>query len=152
MTLGIKGIDAISRVFSIFHDGVISRFQRADSSINLTIEIAYLARHIDEHFDRFLLSVEGLTDADFTTRPRDLAATPQRLTKLEEIFKPELEVVSCTISGHRVLLDLNQHAASCEHCGGEFTFAADSMIVTDQAMRSYTLEDLNQLYSRYWKV
>ncbi|MCP4550825.1 MAG: hypothetical protein GY834_02025 [Bacteroidetes bacterium] len=90
----IEGKENICEVFSIFHDGDITYHEISGNNLLLEIEIQYLAQRIDETFIKFILTLNNICNISFEPWLDETDEGKVILTKLEEIFNPELEILS----------------------------------------------------------
>ncbi|MBL4632289.1 MAG: hypothetical protein JKY56_00360, partial [Kofleriaceae bacterium] len=68
----IDGLQKISDVFSMFHDGSIVHHQIDGDDLCLTIEILYLAERVSPTFSKFRVRLHNCEEVSFTTWQSDL--------------------------------------------------------------------------------
>ena len=146
----IHGVEELAQLFSIFHDGVVTQPQASGDNLLLRVEISYLAERIQPGFTVFQVCLHRVEDLSFVTWPKDAAAAPQILHDIEDIFNPELDILSGDIAEDRVHVVCNQASPSTPHCGGTLTFRAASAAVTDEKGTPYSLADLAIISRAYW--
>lgn len=146
----IHGNDALSRLFSILHDGRIARVTANGSSIALDVDITYLARRVDPAYRTFRVVLDKVLDLRFRTWPNEAGAEPAMLTDIDEIFRPGLEILSGEVAGDHLKVICNQPSTLCDYCGGELLLAVASASVTDEGGKAYSLEELQRLCRGYW--
>ncbi len=146
----ICGADAVSKIFSLFHDGVIAAHAMDQGNLELVVDISYLAQRLHPGYRSFRVSLFGVQDLRFTTWPKETAALPATLHALPDIFELELDILSGESEGNLVKVICNQPAALSSHCGGELYFSAAGAIVTDEAGKTYSLDQLHELAQAYW--
>jgi hypothetical protein len=150
MPIKIQGNENIRDIFSIFHDGVINYHQLKDRELCLEIEIVYLAERIDPKFKKFKVVLSGVDNVRFRTWPSDLKSEPQIILDVHSIFKPKLTILEGNIKENLIQVVCNQSSSNFEYCGGELFFSVDNAIVTDEADKSYSTEDLGVVCKGYW--
>ena len=118
--------------------------------MHLEVEIQYLAERINPSFTKFQVVVFGVDSIYFTTWPNDSKLEPQVIVDVDEIFKPELEILEGNILENKIQVVCNQSSPTFKYCGGELYFKAESALVTDEAGKSYSIEELSSLCKSYW--
>ncbi|HKB60911.1 MAG TPA: hypothetical protein VKC56_12795 [Gallionellaceae bacterium] len=147
----IKGSENIRDIFSIFHDGHIESFATEERGLLLAVRVQYLAQRINPLFRRFFVRLAVVEDIHFSTWPSDLKSVPAVLRDVNAIFKPELEILEGNVSEGEIKVVCNQPAPGFDYCGGELYFRAASAEVTDEAGKSYTIDELDSLCNAYWE-
>ncbi|MES3025338.1 MAG: hypothetical protein V4857_27500 [Pseudomonadota bacterium] len=146
----ISGIEDLSDIFSIFHDGEISRFSMEGDNLDLEIEIMYLAKRVSPSYRKFQVSLQHVQNISFRTWPNDLESEPATLSSLSHIFKAKLEILSGGSSGDFLTVICNQASPSFEYCGGTLYLLADHAFVEDEGGLEYSIDDLRKLSKEYW--
>jgi hypothetical protein len=150
MPMNIEGKENIRDIFSIFHDGVISSCQFRHGELCLEVEIQYLAELINSAFKKFQVSLKGVENIRFTTWPSDLKSEPQLLCDVSIIFEPKLDILEGNIKENQIQVVCNQASSNYDYCSGELYFSAVSAVVIDEAVKSYSIEELDSLCKDYW--
>jgi len=150
MTMKIEGAEKIVGIFSVFHDGTIAACYRDGDALVMEVEIQYLAKRIDPCFEKFVVRLFGVENIRFTTWQRDFQSEPQVLSDIRTIFKPELDILSSGVAEGQIHVACNQASIECDYCGGELLFTATHAEVSDEAGRSYSLDQLDALCLAYW--
>ena len=150
MPMKIEGNSNIEAIFSIFHDGVISRHQVKGRELVLEVEIQYLAERINPTYRSFQVVLENVENIRFTTWSSGLKSESELITEPSIIFKPDLDILEGNIKEEQIQVICNQASSDFEYCSGELYFSATSAIVTDEAGKSYSIEELDILCKGYW--
>ena len=103
----ISGVQSLSDLFSIFHDGEIADYASADGTLELQIRIGYLAQMVSPASQGFRIVLHGVRDIEFTTWPKDAAAAPVTLRALPDIFQPSLDILSGEVIDGRLVVICN---------------------------------------------
>ena len=145
----IAGDENIARIFSIFHDGSISYLDGEDT-LNLEVDISYLAERIDPSYSKFNLSLYNIQEVKFF--PWQDVTGPDRsyISGVSEIFKADLEIFRGEAKDGVVVVSCTEHSGDFPFSGGDLSLRAGSATVKDESGRIYTLEELSQLCSGYW--
>lgn len=146
----IEGPENVSDVFSIFHDGGIIECHYENGSLLMEVEIQYLAERINPAFRRFMFRLFDVKNLHFSTWPSDLKSEPKVFREVATIFKTELEILEASFEEDQIKVVCNQHSPEFDYCGGELYLSATSAEVTDEAGKSYTIEELDTLCRGYW--
>lgn len=150
MSIKIEGLDNVSTMFSIFHDGSISHCKKEESILQFNAEVQYLAERINLSYGAFRVTLYGIEDLSFTTWPNDTKAEPDTLTDIDAIFTPELEILSSEVGIDSIKVACNQPLPNLGYCGGILKFSLNSAVVKDEAEKEYSIEELCSLSSDYW--
>ncbi len=149
--LMISGTEGLSDIFSVFHDGGITRYSANGANLELEVEVPYLAERVNPAFRSFRVALLQVQNLSFTTWPKDREAEPSILRLLSQIFEPELEILSGEVDGELIKVICNQSDAGGDYCGGELFFSAVGATVTDEGGKEYSIDELRQLSSEYWQ-
>jgi len=147
----INGVQNISDVFSIFHDGDIIKYEVEGSNLKLFIHIQYLAERISTEYRIFKLSLVGLNKIEFSPWFDDLNRTEPPITNIEKIFRPKLEVLSSKVEGNALFVCFNQAEPGHGYCGGDIRMEVKAATVQDEGGKYYSFDQLEALCSSYWK-
>jgi hypothetical protein len=150
MPMKIEGPENIRDIFSIFHDGSITHSSLEADTLSFDVEIQYLAERVSRAFRKFHVRLLGVANIHFSTWPRDLKSEPAVLTDPQKIFEPDLEILEGSLNGKEVQVVCNQHASDFPYCGGELRLRGAAAEVTDEAGKSYSLDELTALCKGYW--
>lgn len=140
----------IEAVFSILHDGTIISWGGDKKQLTLTVDCKYLAEQIDKSFDRFYLELSQIDELYFSTWPNPFDLPVQTLTKINEIFKAELEILTADIIDSKVVIAFSLSDKNFDYCGGNLTISCSSIKVFDQKERKVTFEELVEKGKDYW--
>ena len=146
----IENIEEIRNVFSIFHDGEISKARLKSSDLFLEVEIAYLADRVSPGFSAFSLCLTHVENLMFTTWPNNTTLPSEIIVDPKKIFILELEMLSATINGKNIEVECVLHNQDFEFIGGVLSFSANSMGVQDESGRYYSVEELRKISEGYW--
>ena len=146
----IQGLQGISEIFSIFHDGIVSRYEVEGADLLLTVEISYLAERVAPTYTKFFVRLAGTAELRFSTWPSDLESEPQQIVEAGEIFHPDLDILESSVKNEHIEVACNQTSEEYDYCGGTLSFRADTATVTDEAGKAYSVEELDQLCKAYW--
>ena len=151
MDNAIIGNDKIHEVFSVFHDGIITNVKIDRATLSFDVKILYLAQRINTEFQKFYISLTDYKGLRFTTWPVINEAEVQEMLDPDEIFKPELEILSGELKDGQVQVMCNQPSPEFDYCGGELSFSAELMTVMDEIGKNYSLKELCALSRGYWE-
>jgi len=146
----ITGADSLCSLFSIFHDGTICHHFTVGSNLELDIYIPYLAHEVAPEHDTFHVSLANVRELRFKTWPNDRAAESNLITSAAQIFAPELDILNCELENSALKVVCTQTSSAWSYSGGELVFEVDAAVVSDQAGKSYSIEELRQLSADYW--
>jgi len=116
----------------------------------LEVEIQYLAERINPVFRKFQIILENVENIKFRTWPSDLKSKAKLITEPSVIFKPKLDILEGNIKEEQIQVICNQASPDFEYCGGELYFSSTLAIVTDEAGKSYSIDELDVLCKGYW--
>jgi len=142
--------DQLGTPFSILHDGEIQSCSQKAGHLALEVGIRYLAQQIAPHFSKFTVEIDRFSDPTFTTWPLNADTPAQVIVSERQIFGPKLKILEGSASDGRIEVICNQPDPAYGYCGGELRFGASSARVRDEAGRSYGLEELQEIATRYW--
>lgn len=146
----IQGVDSISKIFSIFHDGIIAEYKMACGALLLDVRISYLAQQVHPDYSGFRITLYAVTQLSFTTWPKEAGVAPSTLLTCADIFAPALAILGGEQEGELIKVICNQPSAGSAHCGGELFFSASGALVTVEAGREYAIDALGELGTAYW--
>lgn len=116
----------------------------------MEVEIQYLAERVNPEFQKFMVRLNSVNNIRFSTWPSDLKSPVVSMSEVEEIFNAELEILEGDLDTEKIKVICNQHSAEFDYCGGELYFTATSAEVTDEAGKSYSIEELDVICKEYW--
>ncbi len=146
----IKDQEKIRDIFNIFHDGDIANFTVSKDSIDLVIEIPYLAQRINKNFRNFYLKLNGCNDITLQTWPHKKEDISEIFKNPDQIFQSRLWILSAEIKGCKIEVACSQNDHTFDYCGGHLGFSVDSAIVLDENNREYSVEELSEICDAYW--
>jgi len=141
--------DKIAQVFSIFHDGTICGCTGDLTKLTLKVECLYLAELINPDFDSLYVVLSDISGLYFTAWSAD-EKSYERISVVQEIFEPELEIISTEIVEDIVIIHCRQDNAKLGKGGGELHLSCGSIKVLDQAGEEITIDYLSRLCKQYW--
>ena len=146
----ISGLENIRDIFSIFHDGTIIKWGKQGSGIEIIVEIPYLTQIICKSYEWFSITLYDVNQMDFETWPHAGTVKPWVIKNLNDIFKPELEILSAELENNLQKITCNQHSTEFEYCGGHLRFSCIDATVRDPSGKEYSIEDLDKICNEYW--
>ena len=146
----IEKLEGIRNVFSIFHDGGISKARLESSDLFLEVEITYLAERISPGFSTFSLCLTHVENLIFTPWPNNTSLPSEKIIDPNKIFILDIEMLSAKINDKNIEIECVQHNQDFEFIGGVLSFSANSIDVQDESGRYYTVEELRQISEGYW--
>ena len=146
----IEGLENISHLFSIFHDGRITGCKFNDGRLQLEIEILFLAEKINPQFSKFNVTLNNIKNILYTNWPDDPKLESQKITDINIIFSQELIILEGVFKNDLIQVVCNQTSPDYESYGGYLYFTAETAIVTDEADKKYSIEELDALCESYW--
>ena len=116
----IFGHDEISSVFSLFHDGVVSGFHWENDTLELEVEIEYLAQRVDPSYPAFKMTLQGFREATFNTWPNKEGAAPAILREPAEFLSAQPEILGGILRERRWRLRLTNRLCFVTFVGANF--------------------------------
>ena len=147
----ISSIENISDIFKIFHDGGIVHHERQGTDMVLQIDIRYLAERINKEYTTFCVRLFNVQDLILEPWYDDHEKTEPHIREHQEIFSPELEILSSEVIENINSISCNQSQPGHGYCGGFLKLEITEATVQDQAGEYLSLEQLRNLSSSYWK-
>jgi len=147
----ISSIENIKDIFNIFHDGGIARHEKHGTDIILHIEIQYLAERINKGYTTFRVRLFDVQNLVLEPWYDDHEKTEPYFREHQEIFSPELEILSSEVIEKCISVSCNQSQPGHGYCGGFLKIEITEATVQDQAGEYLSLEQLRNLSSSYWK-
>jgi len=146
----IEGVENICRIFSIFHDGEIEDYQFNNGNLQLEITIPFLAKKINPQFTKFNVTLNNIKNILYTNWPDDPKLESQKFTDTNIIFSQKLIILEGVLKNDLIQVVCNQTSSDYESSGGYLYFTAETAIVTDEANKKYSIEELDALCESYW--
>ncbi len=146
----IEDREDIRDIFSIFHDGGITTANLQGENIILKIDIQYLAEIVNPAYRWFKVFLYDFRDVEFSTWSGDLKSEPEKITDVQSIFGPELEILEASLNENKIEVVCNVHSSEYDYCGGELSFNVDSAEVQDESGKPYSIEELDSICNGYW--
>lgn len=146
----INKLEDIKDLFDIFHDGDIVDCLRTNNTLHLDIKIPYLANKIKENYEFFKVILYGCQNIKFTTWPNTEDMDGKTFTDIKTIFKPNLWILSASITNGKIEISCSQTDSNFDYCGGNLKFNVDSAEVVDESGRQYTINKLADICEEYW--
>lgn len=146
----IEGLEDISDIFSIFHDGRICDCVVGGGELRLDVDVQYLAERINPKFKIFTVVLQKTDNVKFITWQSDLKSEKEEIFDVSKIFSLELEILESNVIDGLVRVVCDQHSPDCEYCGGELLFSSEVAIVTDENNKEYSIDELDVLCQEYW--
>ena len=148
MTTDIK---EISDIFSIFHDGGITKFEERQDFSLMHIDCMYLAERIDKDFTSFVLKIYNPKDIQLKTWPQDKKDEAKIIKDINIIFQTELDIYRSEIVNGKLLVYVGQNLDnSLEYAGGDLTFDCSAIEIFDQNNNIIHYSDLVAVCKKYW--
>jgi len=142
--------EEIVEIFGIFHDGCIAGGRIADRSVEIIVEIQYLAERIRPTDQKFLIRIEDCDQMRFIPWIDDENPSIPDITHFDRIVSLDLEVLSAEADGSIVKVACNQARSNLGYCGGFLEIEAVGYSIIDESGREWNLEELKRLSSGYW--
>ncbi len=146
----INKIEDIKDLFDIFHDGDIVEYSLLNKELHLDIEIPYLAERIDKNFKLFRVVLYGCQNIIFTTWPNEEGMDGEIISDVKTIFKPKLWILSASIEDGKIEVNCSQTSSDFNYCGGNLCFNVESVKVSDENGKQYTIDELAEFCEEYW--
>lgn len=146
----MNNLKEIEDIFSIFHDGTITDWERIENGLRLTIDCEYLAELIEPERTIFSLELTQIDKLSMDPWMNPIELESRLLTEPEDIFKAELEILSAEVEQDYVRISCNQHDTDFNYCGGTIHLSANAVVVKDEKNRVMTVENLHSICKRYW--
>ncbi len=148
MTTDIK---EISDIFSIFHDGGITRYEEHPEFSLMYIDCMYLAELINKDFTSFVLKIHNPKDIQLKTWPQDKKDEAKIIKDINIIFQTELDIYRGEVVDNKCLVCVGQNFDnSLDYAGGDLTFSSLSIDIFDQNRNILSYHDLVAVCKKYW--
>lgn len=145
-----KNVQNIVDTFSIFHDGIITKWTGNKTNLTLTIECQYLAKIIDSSFELFFVDLINIEKISFNAWMNPINLPQKVFTEIDQVFQANLEILSAENFGNEVVIDCNQHDTNFDFCGGKLSIKCDDIIIKNQNNNILTIDDLDRISNEYW--
>jgi hypothetical protein len=140
----------IAEVFGILHDGCIAGGTKVDHTVELVVEIEYLAERIRPSDRSLTIRIDDLEHIRFTPWTDEGHTLISEVTDFTAIATLDLGVLSAEAEGSMVKIACTQERPNLGYCGGILEIAAGGCRVFDESGRESTLEELRRLSDDYW--
>lgn len=147
----IIGLENISTLFSIFHDGRICGYTFENDDLNLEVGILYLAQRVDSKFTKFSLKIKGVTGLKFVSWASPQKLDTETITDVEAVFSNGTEILSGKVIDDQVKVECCLHPSTPGYWGGDIFFKASVATVKDENNKAYSIEELKRLSKGYWE-
>ena len=147
----IRGLENISALFSVFHDGRICAYTFENNELNLEIGILYLAQRVDPTFTKFNLKIEGLTGLKFVSWPSPQKLDSDIISDATVIFSNTVEILGGKVIDDQIKVECCLHPSQPDYWGGDIFFRASVATVKDENNKAYSIEELKRLSKDYWE-
>jgi hypothetical protein len=146
----LRELHDMAEVFETLHDGSVARSELRAGTLQLEVQIEYLARRIAPNYRSLRLKLHAVRDIAFHPWSKSDQLLLPAMTDVTAIFQPPLEILSCEVEDGKLQISCNQPSPQYPYVGGELRFHADAMEVSDEAGRPLPLEELRSLCESYW--
>ena len=141
----------ISDIFSIFHDGSITKFHDNGDNCIINIDCMYLAERINQDHLYFILKVNGLRELSLNVWPRNKDREPWVMTDPKQIFQAELDIFNSELINDKIVVRVGQEGdKTLDYSGGDLTFDCDSIEIFTQDFNIISYETLVNVCKHYW--
>jgi hypothetical protein len=137
-------------IFSILHDGTIESWTGNKEKLLLKVGCTYLAELIDKNFEYFYLEINAIKKIELFAWMNPIDQAQKIYTELEDIFKPNLEILSADKKENDVLITCNKHDTTFQYCGGNLTLNCESIRVFDEKLNVITISEFYKICKHYW--
>ena len=138
--------EKIANSFYAFHDGDIKLETVEGLNQIWKIECRYLAEIINPKFDCFWIKIFHCQEIQFSPWVEPL----EIWTKIQEVFKTELEISSAKVIKGKIEINCHQHNVNFDFQGGEILLDCKGIEVYDQEWNLIHYEDLRKICKDYW--
>jgi len=145
----MNALKIIKEVFTMFHDGAICGYTGDSAKLTLKIECLYLAERINPEFDSFFVELLNVETLYFVTWHSEENPS-EKITGVQKIFEPELEIISAEIVGNIVEVHCRQDNKQFAYSGGVLHLSCGVIKVLDQDGKEITMDSLISLCKQYW--
>ena len=138
----ITGLDYLSSMFDVFHDGGLIFVAQDGADLVMQVEILYLAERVHPDYSLFNVRLQGVRNLSSRNLNNE-----EVLTDLPAIFADEFEILSANVVGDGL-------EVLCVKGFGDslmLSFRIESAVVTDEGGKDYSIEDLVELSNGYWE-
>ncbi|HEX7412885.1 MAG TPA: hypothetical protein VF411_02485 [Bacteroidia bacterium] len=147
----ITDISEISDLFSIFHDGSISKYINYSDHAILHIDCMYLAERFDEDFDHFILKIYGIKNIELKLWAEEENQSPIIIDS-KVIFQIPLDIQDGEVKSNNVVIHVGANAhPSLDNFSGDLSFECSGVEIFDPKLKQLTFKELVQVCEQYWK-
>lgn len=140
----------IREIFSILHDGTITRWKGNKDKLTLAIDCLYLAERIDNSFDKFYVQLFNIDKLELDPWTNSIEIEKVIKTDFEEIFKAELDILSAVINDDAVIVSCQQYNRDFDYSGGNLKINCEKIKVFDQNKNELTIKQFGEICKSYW--
>lgn len=142
-------LEDISDIFSIFHDGTISKWELSDNQLRLAISCLYLAKIISIDFEYFYLELNEVKR--FELIPWTLPNQKKEIINdLNEISKCDFEIINAKTLQDVVKISCHEHNQIFSAPGSDLFISAQNILVKGHDGRVINLDSLKSIKKQYW--
>lgn len=133
-------------VFNAFHDGCIEDVVEKPGQLILKISCQYLAALIDKSFEYFYLHLKDISKLQLVcwTEKQKILAT------VNEIFDPELEILTAKQEGKDILISCAVYDHSHGYSGGDLILNCAETVLYDHNKQTLSIQVLKAICRQYW--
>ena len=139
----MTSLEQIADIFSINHDGTITKLENLNNSLSIQIEIEYLASLKNSSYKVLNYELSGYSNFKFV----DTCENNKVYTEIKEIEKMELSIFQAKVKGDNVIVGVCSD--NCPY--GELQFSAKNIKIYDQNYAKIEYNELVNMVKRYWK-
>ncbi len=143
-------INEIRDIFATFHDGGIIGWQGDLKQLTLKIECQYLGQEFANGFENFYVILHDIEHIEFEPWMEPITLKVVNKTRLEDIFKAELEIGYAKIVNGMVEISCNQHDIGFDYCGGVLFIKAKNIELQNHLKQKLAPTDLYKASDNYW--
>ena len=148
----VQNLNEISEIFSIFHDGRITKYAHHSNYSFLYIDCMYLAERFDKEFDYFILKIYEMENVELSVWPRDSDNPSYKIQKGETLFQYPLDIYDSEILDNKLIVRVGQNDNSgLDYVGGDLSFRCLGIEIYDPKLSEIKFEELVRICDKYWK-
>ncbi len=139
--------ETIEEFFSLLHDGVILEGSHIDNSLNLKVEIPYLADIVNPEYSVFYVVLKECKSVIF----RPWNSMLPVLSEGKEIFHHEMNILDARRDAKTIVVGCSMLDRELSCKGGMLRIEAESIVVFDEDFVAVSLTKMKAVAKRYWK-
>lgn len=149
MNNNTDALQDIRDIFSILHDGETAAWRGNEDFLTLSVECEYLASTINKSYTHFYVEFEMIGKLEFY--PWRNASLPQIVfTKIDDIFKAPLMILSADIENDIVKITCNAQGNIYDYWGGFLLLNCESIKVFDEGKQQLTIDEFDAVSNNFW--